>query len=95
MVNPTPYADVNAILGLLLARVERILGDQFTGMYLYGSLSSGDFDGAQEHYRMALKASPESATITFMEAVSRCMSAVPRVTCPTTWVEATAGTPCR
>ena len=42
--HPTPYPDVNAILTLLLAEVRAILGDRFVGMYLYGSLSSGDFD---------------------------------------------------
>lgn len=41
---PTPYPDVNDVLDLLLSNVKRILGDQFIGMYLYGSLSSGDFD---------------------------------------------------
>ena len=41
---PTPYADVNEILNLLLTKTSAILGPQFVGMYLYGSLSSGDFD---------------------------------------------------
>ncbi len=41
---PTPYPEVNEVLGLLLSDVKRILGEQFIGMYLYGSLSSGDFD---------------------------------------------------
>lgn len=41
---PTPYPDVNEILNLLLANSKQILGDQFIGMYLYGSLSSGDFN---------------------------------------------------
>lgn len=40
----TPYDDVNAILDTLLAGTKNILKDQFVGMYLYGSLSSGDFD---------------------------------------------------
>ena len=40
----TAYPDVNEILNLLLARTSVILGAQFVGMYLYGSLSSGDFD---------------------------------------------------
>jgi hypothetical protein len=45
MVNPspTPYPDVNEILQLLLEEMQKVLGDQFVGMYLYGSLSSGDF----------------------------------------------------
>ena len=41
---PTPYSDVNEILDILLTNAKAILQDQFIGMYLYGSLSSGDFD---------------------------------------------------
>jgi predicted nucleotidyltransferase len=41
---PTPYPDVNEVLNVLLSNVKEILGDQFVGMYLYGSLSSGDFN---------------------------------------------------
>ena len=43
---PTSYPEVNEILQLLLDEVQRILDQQFAGMYLYGSLSSGDFDPA-------------------------------------------------
>ncbi|MBN2117058.1 MAG: DUF4111 domain-containing protein [Anaerolineales bacterium] len=45
-VKPTPYPDVNEVLNLLLLNVKEILGDQLIGMYLYGSLSSGEFDPA-------------------------------------------------
>ena len=45
-VDPTPYQDVNAILRLLLAKVQAILGARMVGLYLYGSLSLGDFDPA-------------------------------------------------
>lgn len=41
---PTLYPEVNEVLNLLLSNVKEILGNQFVGMYLYGSLSSGDFD---------------------------------------------------
>jgi hypothetical protein len=41
---PTPYADVNALLHELLAQVQTILGSHFVGMYLSGSLALGDFD---------------------------------------------------
>jgi hypothetical protein len=41
---PTLYPDVNAVLHVLLANVQDILGDYFVGLYLYGSLASGDFD---------------------------------------------------
>lgn len=43
-ISPTSYPDINEILNLLLSSVQEILGDQFIGMYLYGSLSSGDFN---------------------------------------------------
>lgn len=49
----TPYDDVNEILNLLLKSVKGILKEQFVGMYLYGSLSSGDFN-------------PESSDIDFL-----------------------------
>jgi hypothetical protein len=42
--NPTPYPDINAVLHLLLTSVQATLGDHFIGMYLHGSLASGDFD---------------------------------------------------
>ncbi len=41
---PTPYPDVNIVLHRLLSDVQTILRDRFVGLYLYGSLSSGDFD---------------------------------------------------
>ena len=41
---PTQYPEINKILELLLSSATRVLGSQLVGMYLYGSLSSGDFD---------------------------------------------------
>jgi hypothetical protein len=41
---PTPYHDVNAVIDHFRAHIEAILGGQFVGMYLYGSLALGDFD---------------------------------------------------
>src|SRR5215216_1171514 len=43
-ISPTPYPNVNEILSLLLSNVQEILGDQFVGMYLFGSLANGGFD---------------------------------------------------
>jgi predicted nucleotidyltransferase len=43
-LHPTPYQDVNEILILLLTEAKTVLGRQFIGMYLYGSLAAGDFD---------------------------------------------------
>lgn len=41
---PSIFPNVNEILKLLLSNTKEILKGQFIGMYLYGSLSSGDFD---------------------------------------------------
>jgi hypothetical protein len=40
----TPYPDVNAVLALLLGGAQSALGDHFSGLYLHGSLASGDFN---------------------------------------------------
>lgn len=48
VTHPTPYPDVNAVLHMLLSSVQTILGDHFIGMYLYGSLASGDFDQSSD-----------------------------------------------
>jgi hypothetical protein len=40
----TPHPDVNELLGDLLDQMQRILGQKLVGLYLYGSLVSGDFD---------------------------------------------------
>jgi predicted nucleotidyltransferase len=58
---PTNYSDVNKILNLLLASVREILGNQLVGMYLYGSLSSGDFN-------------PESSDIDFLVVTTSTLS---------------------
>jgi hypothetical protein len=42
--HPIPYPEVNAILHELLTSVQSILGNHFIGMYLFGSLATGDFD---------------------------------------------------
>ena len=43
---PTPYAEVNDVLARLLARQRALLGELLVGLYLYGSLATGDFDRA-------------------------------------------------
>lgn len=42
--HPTPHPDVNVVLEELLPGARAILGDQFVGIYLTGSLAAGDFD---------------------------------------------------
>jgi hypothetical protein len=41
---PTPYPEVNGVLLRLLDGARGILGKEFVGLYLYGSLASGDFN---------------------------------------------------
>jgi predicted nucleotidyltransferase len=57
----TPYEDVNALLHLLLINAKEILKDQFVGMYLYGSLSSGDFN-------------PETSDVDFLVITEKILS---------------------
>ena len=40
---PTPYADLNAILAHLVEGARSLLGDNFVGAYLQGSFAVGDF----------------------------------------------------
>ena len=42
--DPTSYPDVNAVLRVLLSRVQAVLGDYFIGMYVHGSAASGELD---------------------------------------------------
>jgi hypothetical protein len=41
---PTPYPHINTLLDSLLSEMRRVLGDKLVGLYLYGSLVTGDFD---------------------------------------------------
>jgi predicted nucleotidyltransferase len=43
-MSATPYNDVDKLLDVLLARIQSVLHNKFIGLYLYGSLASGDFD---------------------------------------------------
>lgn len=40
----TPYPDVNAVLDRLVPRMREALGDNLLGVYVFGSLVTGDFD---------------------------------------------------
>jgi hypothetical protein len=42
--HPTPYPDVNVVLHVLLSSMQTVLGNHFIGLYVHGSLASGDFD---------------------------------------------------
>ena len=57
----TPYADINSLLESLLSRMRHILQEKLVGLYLYGSLTTGDFD-------------PESSDIDLLAATSSDVS---------------------
>lgn len=42
--HPSPYEEVNTVINLLLTEAQAVLGQHFVGLYLYGSLASGDFN---------------------------------------------------
>jgi predicted nucleotidyltransferase len=44
MVTPTPYQEVNVLVAEVLDGAIAILGQQFIGLYLQGSLANGGFD---------------------------------------------------
>lgn len=41
--NPTPYPEINELLAALLLEAQAVLGERLVGMYVHGSLASGDF----------------------------------------------------
>lgn len=43
IVTFTTYPDVNTVLKLLVEKIDEILGNQFIGMYIHGSLALDDF----------------------------------------------------
>ena len=47
-VTPTPFPQVNVLVEELLESARSILGANFIGMYLFGSLAMGDFDDASD-----------------------------------------------
>jgi hypothetical protein len=48
MSHPTAHPEVNTVLGALLPGVRGVLGRDFVGMYLGGSLAAGGFDRASD-----------------------------------------------
>lgn len=43
-MSATSYDDINKLFDVLLARIQSVLHEKLVGLYLYGSLVSGDFD---------------------------------------------------
>ncbi len=59
----TPYADVNILLESLLSNLQSIFQEKIVGLYLYGSLTAGDFDpGISDVDLLAVTSSEVSET---------------------------------
>ncbi|MFA5932866.1 MAG: aminoglycoside adenylyltransferase domain-containing protein [Microgenomates group bacterium] len=43
-MSPTQYPDINNLLQIILSKIQSVLGGKLIGLYLYGSLVTGDFD---------------------------------------------------
>lgn len=73
LITATPYSDVNVVVSLLLGNVRRILGDEFVGMYLYGSLATGDFDPAASDidFLVVTKAEVSDAVLAHLREMHR------------------------
>ena len=74
---PTPFTVVNDILLNLLAQVQVILGEQFVGMYLYGSLALGDFDPLRSDidFLVVTRRALEEKDLLALQAMHRALGA--------------------
>jgi hypothetical protein len=61
MNGPAPYPDINALLTTVLTNVRELLGDQLAGLYLYGSLATGDFNPETSDIDVAIVTEDEIA----------------------------------
>ncbi|MDO8753096.1 MAG: DUF4111 domain-containing protein [Anaerolineales bacterium] len=73
---PTQYHEVNAIVQELLKGAKSILGDQLLGMYLHGSLASGDFspETSDIDYVIVLSEKPDDDTISALRNLHEQLS---------------------
>ena len=74
---PTPYPEINAQLEALLSGAQSVLGRLFVGLYLYGSLASGDFDAATSDVDFLVVTASEipSAQVPALEAMHARLAA--------------------
>ncbi|MCA9874796.1 MAG: DUF4111 domain-containing protein [Anaerolineales bacterium] len=77
-LSPTPYSGVNALLHDLRDGAQRILAENFAGMYLYGSLSSGDFnpDSSDVDFVVTTAVPIPAGQLPQLEALHRELTAV-------------------
>jgi ribosomal protein S18 acetylase RimI-like enzyme len=76
-LDPTPYPDVNDVLRRLLSGAQTVLDEQFVGLYLYGSLASGDFDPQRSDVDFVVVTAGEldAETVAALEALHEHLAA--------------------
>jgi hypothetical protein len=74
---PTPYPEINALLESLLSGAQSVLGQRFVGLYLYGSLASGNFNPATSDVDFLVVTTDEipSALVPALEAMHARLAA--------------------
>jgi predicted nucleotidyltransferase len=74
---PTPYAHVNVVLRELLPRIRAALGENFVGLYLFGSLVTGDFDPSRSDVDVLVVTNAEVDTEQFaaLQAIHQHLAA--------------------
>ena len=69
-MQPTPYDHVNVLLERLFAHMQAILGDKLIGLYLHGSLVTGEFDDYSDvDLLAALSDDLDTATFDSLETI--------------------------
>jgi predicted nucleotidyltransferase len=77
-LTPTPYPDANALLEYALTHLRALLGDQFVGMYLFGSLALNAFtDGSDVDYVVVTESALPDTTIAQLAALHERIAALP------------------
>jgi len=76
---PTPYAEVNILLAELLRGIHQTLGEQFTALYLSGSLAMGGFNpGRSDIDFLAVTAADLGrGELTALQAMHRRLASAP------------------
>jgi hypothetical protein len=76
--DPTPFADLNAVLAHFLSEVRQFLGDNLVGAYLQGSFAVGDADEHSDcDFIVAIERDLTPAEIQCLDAVHRAIHDLP------------------
>src|SRR5437764_4826452 len=69
---PTPYADLNAVLREFIVRLREVLRADLIGVYLHGSFALGDFDRDSDvDFIVAVEHDIEDAQLAALQSLHR------------------------